>query len=101
MQDAGRRTVTEHPPFALSSEVVRCPLKRSKFMEPVIAHIKHEHRMGVNRLKGREGDQINPILAASAFNLRKILRSFFLFLLSWVAALQKRLPSQPVLLPVR
>lgn len=55
-------------------------LKRRSSIEPVIGHSKHEHRMEINLLKGEAGDRINPILAASAFNMRKILRSFFLFI---------------------
>jgi IS5 family transposase len=42
-------------------------------IEPVIGHIKHDHRMLRNFLKGVEGDKINTILAAAAFNLRKML----------------------------
>lgn len=42
-------------------------------IEPVIGHIKHDHRMLRNFLKGVEGDKINTLLAAAAFNLRKML----------------------------
>lgn len=42
-------------------------------IEPIIGHLKHDHRMLRNYLKGTEGDKINTILAASAFNLRKML----------------------------
>jgi transposase, IS5 family len=42
-------------------------------IEPVIGHIKHDHRMLRNYLKGTEGDSINTILAATAFNLKKRL----------------------------
>lgn len=42
-------------------------------IEPVIGHIKHDHRMVRNYLKGTEGDQINPILAAAAFNFKGLL----------------------------
>lgn len=59
-------------------------LRRRSSIEPVIGHTKHDHRMATNLLKGTDGDKINPILAASAFNLRKILRSFFLSFLNWL-----------------
>jgi len=42
-------------------------------IEPIIGHIKHDHRMLRNYLKGNLGDQINTILAATGFNLRKKL----------------------------
>jgi len=42
-------------------------------IEPVIGHIKHDHRMLRNYLKGVAGDQINTILAGTGFNLKKML----------------------------
>ncbi|MDW8190302.1 MAG: hypothetical protein RMK80_04955, partial [Pseudobdellovibrionaceae bacterium] len=51
---------------------------RSK-IEPVIEHLKAEHRLGINFLRGMMGDVLNPLFAAAAFNLRKILRSFFFY----------------------
>ncbi len=57
-------------------------------IEPVIGHLKHDHRMLRNYLKGTEGDKINTLLAAAAFNLKKMLNRiteslknyFYLFL---------------------
>jgi IS5 family transposase len=40
-------------------------------IEPIIGHIKHDHRMLRNYLKGTQGDSINTMLAAAAFNLKK------------------------------
>jgi len=42
-------------------------------IEPVIGHIKHDHRMLRNYLKGVNGDKINTILAGTGFNLKKML----------------------------
>lgn len=42
-------------------------------IEPVIGHIKHDHRMLRNYLKGVLGDQLNTILAGTGFNLKKML----------------------------
>lgn len=42
-------------------------------IEPVIGHIKHDHRMLRNYLKGVTGDQLNTILAGTGFNLKKML----------------------------
>ena len=53
-------------------------LKKRSIIEPVIGHMKQDHRLGVNYLGSKIGDEINPLLAASAFNLRKAIRSFFL-----------------------
>jgi len=59
-------------------------LRRRSAIEPVIGHMKSDHRLSRNLLKGIEGDKFNPILAAAAFNMRKILVSFFLFL-AWLS----------------
>lgn len=43
-------------------------------IEPIIGHLKHDHRMIRNYLSGTQGDAINTILAATGFNLMKMLR---------------------------
>ena len=43
-------------------------------IEPVIGHIKHDHRMLINYLSGTQGDAINTLLAATGFNMMKMLR---------------------------
>jgi IS5 family transposase len=51
--------------------------KRRNAIEPVIGHMKHDHRMARNYLEGTDGDRINALLAACGFNLRKLLQAFF------------------------
>ena len=53
---------------------------RRAAIEPIFGHLKSDHRLERNHLKGKEGDRMNAILAACGFNLRKLLRAFFLFL---------------------
>ena len=48
--------------------------RRRASIEPVIGHIKQDHRMLRNYLKGVEGDMINTLLAGAAFNMMKMLR---------------------------
>ena len=43
-------------------------------IEPVIGHIKHDHRMIRNYLSGELGDTMNTLLAAAGFNMKKMLR---------------------------
>lgn len=43
-------------------------------IEPVIGHIKHDHRMIRNYLSGTQGDAVNTLLAATGFNMMKMLR---------------------------
>jgi IS5 family transposase len=43
-------------------------------IEGLISHLKHDHRMLRNYLSGSAGDQINTILAAAAYNMKKWMR---------------------------
>ncbi len=53
---------------------IRREMKRRAAVEPVIGHVKAEHRMGHNYLKGRDGDRINAVLAAAGYNFSLLLR---------------------------
>ena len=55
---------------------IRREMRRRAAVEPVIGHVKAEHRMGRNYLKGRDGDRINAVLAAAGFNFSLLLRWF-------------------------
>lgn len=50
-------------------------LRRRSRIEPLIGHLKVDHRMDRNFLLGTLGDKINATLAGCAFNLRKVLRA--------------------------
>jgi IS5 family transposase len=41
-------------------------------IEGLISHLKHDHRMIRNYLSGTAGDQINTLLAATAYNMKKV-----------------------------
>lgn len=51
--------------------------KRSA-IEPVIGHLKSDFRLARNWLKGSQGDAVNLLMAACAWNLRKWMLAFFL-----------------------
>ena len=53
---------------------IRREMKRRAAVEPVIGHVKAEHRMHRNYLKGRLGDRINAVLAAAGYNFGLLLR---------------------------
>jgi IS5 family transposase len=40
-------------------------------IEGLISHLKHDHRMLRNYLKGTNGDKINTLLAGAAYNMKK------------------------------
>ena len=48
---------------------------RRSAIEPVIGHVKNDFRLARNYLKGIIDDSINLLLAAAAFNFRKLMRS--------------------------
>jgi IS5 family transposase len=52
---------------------VKREMKRRAAVEPVIGHIKNDHRMNRNYLAGTQGDAINAILAAAGYNFRLLL----------------------------
>jgi IS5 family transposase len=49
-------------------------LKQRVKIEPVIGHLKADHRMDRCRYKGPEGDTTNVVWAAAAWNMRKVTR---------------------------
>jgi len=66
---------------------IKREMKRRAAVEPVIGHLKAEHRMDRNYLKGRQGDSINAVLAAVGYNFHLLLRWFAAFLRALIQAL--------------
>src|SRR5262249_45162928 len=58
------------------TKAIRREMRRRAAVEPVIGHVKEDHRMDRNHLKGRDGDRINAVLAAAGYNFRLLLRWF-------------------------
>jgi transposase, IS5 family len=77
---SGRKALKPH---------LKAELKRRSAIEPVIGHVKADHRMGNNHLKGRSGDRFNVKMAAIGFNFRRILKwleALVLWLILWMRA---------------
>ena len=49
-------------------------LARRQAVEPIIGHLKEDHRMGRCHLKGEEGDRLHAVLCAAGYNIRWLLR---------------------------
>jgi len=69
---------TPKPPLKKDSRYTKLK-KRKKFrrraaIEPVIGHLKTDFRMGQNYLKGAKSPQINAMLAATGWNLKKLMK---------------------------
>jgi len=52
----------------------RRTLKRRQAVEPIIGHLKSDHRMNRCPLKGEIGDTLHAVLCAAGYNLRWLLR---------------------------
>jgi len=74
---------------------MRARFRRRAAIEPVISHLKHQYRLARCYLKGFAGDQVNLLLAAAAWNLKKWLRAVVHFWLQCVRMLTAYL-SRPV-----
>ncbi len=66
---------------------IKREMRRRAAIEPVIGHIKIEHRMGRNYLAGTQGDAINAVLAAAGYNFRLLLNWLKLLLRLFLATL--------------
>jgi transposase, IS5 family len=53
---------------------IKREMKRRAAVEPVIGHLKEEHRLDRNYLAGRHGDANNAVLAAAGYNFRRLIR---------------------------
>ena len=63
-------------------------------IEPVIGHLKSDHRMMRNYFKGTLGDAINTMMAAAAYNMRHWMNKHALSsFVSWLLTLVRRLEN--------
>ena len=66
---------------------IKQEMRRRSAVEPVIGHLKDEHRMGRNYLAHRNGDLNNAILAAAGYNFRRLIRWLRILLRLFLAML--------------
>ena len=88
----GIRTLHRGKPKRMSKAEKRL-LKRRQAVEPSIGHLKADHRMRRNFLKGALGDAMNPILAAAVFNIRWLMQWMVIFW-RWILSAVLRLPDR-------
>ena len=78
------------PVRSAASPAIKRQMRRRSTIEPVLGHIKAEHRMGRNDLVGERGDAVNAILAATGYNFSLLLNWFGQLLRLLLAAIQSR-----------
>jgi IS5 family transposase len=62
-----------------ASRAIRQWWRRRNAIEPIIGHQKSDHRLNRNKLAGELGDQLNVVFAACGFNIKKLLKAFWLW----------------------
>jgi IS5 family transposase len=75
---------------------IKRELRRRSAVEPVIGHLKSEHRMGRNYLWHRQGNAINAVLAAAGYNFRRLIRWLGRLLFQILVSLGRRYQFVPV-----
>jgi IS5 family transposase len=103
--DAGYRGHNAPPPYDLRvytsgqkrrmTDAIRRRMRRRSAVEPVIGHLKAEHRMGRNHLAHAAGDAINAVLAAAGYNFRRLLAWLALLLAVIAHTLNASPPPRP------
>jgi transposase, IS5 family len=83
------------------TEKIKRELRRRAAIEPVIGHLKAEHRMGRNHLAHATGDAGNAILAAVGYNFRRLLAWLALLLTLIAAALASRNLRRSAIIPLQ
>ena len=67
------RVVHRGKPTRLTA-LERKQLKRRQAIEPIIGHLKADHRMDRCHLKGENGDKLHAVLCAAGYNIKWLLR---------------------------
>ena len=73
---------------------IKRELRRRAAVEPVIGHIKNEHRMDRNYLAHAQGDAVNAVLAAAGYNFSLLLK--WLRVLLCLLAMECRRQPKPI-----
>ena len=83
----GTEIVLPRPPLKRDSryqrDKKRKQCRRRAAIEPIIGHLKSDFRLSRNFLKGVIGDEINLLMAAAAWNLKKWMVAFFVLIFLW------------------
>ena len=66
-------TIVHRGKYSRLSKKQRRWLKRRQSIEPIIGHIKADHRLNKCHLKGVKGDAIHTLLCACGFNIKWLL----------------------------
>ncbi len=90
--DAGHREHNAPPSHAIRVYTAgqKRRMRRRSAVEPVIGHLKSDHRMNRNHLAGTVGDAVNAVLAAAGYNFKRLLAWLALWLALFAHTLRRR-----------
>ena len=77
------------------TKTIKRELRRRSAVEPVIGHMKSDHRMDRNFLIGPHGDAANAVLAAVGYNFRRLLAWLRELLCALIAIAFALAPAKP------
>ena len=77
------------------TDAIKRKMRRRSAVEPVIGHLKAEHRLGRNHLAHAAGDAANAVLAAAGYNFRRLLSWLALWLAFLMCTLRANANPQP------
>ena len=77
------------------TKAIKKDLRRRSAIEPVIGHLKSDHRMDCNYLAGSHGDAINVVLAAAGYNFRRLIAWFRALWRAFITLLYKSMIALP------
>lgn len=69
---------------AYRQKKLRGKFRRRAAIEPVIGHVKTDHRVGRNFYKGIKGDHVNVLLGAAGFNFKRMINKYKEGLFGWL-----------------
>ena len=72
-ENPGVRIIHRGKPKRLTAQERR-QLRRRQAIEPIIGHLKTDHRMDRCHLKGEQGDRLHAVLCAAGYNIKWLLR---------------------------
>ncbi len=84
-----RRQIGDDETLRAVFPAIKREMRWRSAIEPVIGHLKAEHRVGRNYLAGKNGDAINAALTAAGYNFSLLLnwfRQLLWLLLAWLLA---------------
>jgi len=83
--------------------VIKKELRRRSVVEPIIGHLKADHHLGRNYLKGQQGDKVNALLSGAGYNFKLLLKWFKLYfaqiILRYLFCIKKLTPNFHELVP--